>query len=502
VVRWWPLGVATVAVVALALVGILPRWPGLVHAVAVPPLDAAFDLRVLVARASSYPVFLLGAAISVAVRTVLLGLLLWTVGAATSAGSGMARAARLYLVVVVPLAVAGALDFAGLAALYSWYGWAGLGLTVLVAVALIPRTIPPRGARIRRFPTAIAYLLVLVALGALADLVGASGAIPAVVVSAVLTAAAVGRLVRPGPYGRATLRGATASALVVLAALLPSVPVTPSQVVSDSVLLIVPGVDTSSGQGAGYRLDPEALGFPCDRVYYYSYRGPGDGAPPGDAPCPIRVHRPYTQTATQQPLGVLVDLFGQQVTAIRAEAGDAPLVVVTHSQGAVIAWRAVAQGLGGVSHLVALAGFPHSAVGYPPPGENGPGRVGADALRALSWFSRFLGIGTFDPDAPLAREILARPNGLESVFGAPLPSEVTAALVFATGDLVAAPEGHDLSGGFTSTVDTTHVRIPVSGPAEAAIQDVLAGRSPGSGSPVALVLAPALPAWLPPPTGA
>ena len=502
IIRWWPLGVAAVAGVTLSLVGILPRWPGLIHAVAVPPLDAAFDLRLLVARAPSYPTFLVGVAVSVVVRTMILGFLLWTVGAAPSAGTGMARAARLYLVAVIPLTVAAALDFAGLAALYSWYAWAGLGLTVLVVVALIPRAIPPRGARLRRFPTAIGYLLVVLALGALTDLVGTPGAVPAVVVSAVVTGAAIGRLVRPRPPGRMTVRGATACAVVVVAAILPLARVTPWQVVPDAVLLIVPGVDTSSGQGAAYGLDPEALGFPCDRVYYFSYRGPGDGAPPGDAPCPIRVHRPYTQTATQQPLQDLVELLVQQVEAIRAETGEAPLVVITHSQGSVIAWRAVAGGLGGVSHLVALAGFPHSAVGYPPPGEDGPGRVGADALRALSWFSRFLGVGTFDPDAPLAREILARPNGLESVFDEPLPSGVTAALLFATGDLVAAPEGHDLSAGLTATVDTTHVRVPVSGPAEAAIREVLAGRSPGGSSPLAAILAPALPPWLPPPSGA
>jgi hypothetical protein len=117
----------------------------------------------------------------------------------------------------------------------------------------------------------------------------------------------------------------------------------------------------------------------------------------------------------------------------------------------------------------------------------------------LSWFSRFLGVGAFDPDAPLAREVLARPDGSEAVFARPLPPDVTAVLLFATADLIAAPEGHEVPGAATATVDTTHAGMPESAPAAAAIREVLAGRSLGGSTFLAAIIDPALPAWLPPP---
>lgn len=490
---------ATVLAVALALVNVLPRWPGLVQVVAVPPLDLAGDLRLLVARSDSYQAFLFGTVVSVAVRTAILGTLLFTLGVVSSLGGGLIRAAGLYLASVVPLAIAAGLDFAGLGAVYAWYAWAGLGLTILVAVVVAPRVVP-RGARLRRIPTVLGYILALALLGLLADLTGPGGAVAGIVLSAVLTAFTLDRLVSPAPAGRRRAAVATAALAVALVSGAPPAGVTSGQVASNAVLVIVPGVDTASGLGAAYRLDPEALGFPCDRVFYFSYRGPGEGALPGEAPCPIRLHRPYSPTATQRPLADLVETFGLQVDAIRAESGDAPIVVVTHSQGAVIAWRAVASGrVTGVTHLVALAGFPHSPVGYPPPGENGEGRVGADALRVLAWGSRFLGVGAYDPDEPLAREILASPTGLESVFGQPLPSGVAGAMLFATADLVVAPEGHRVPGAPTATVDVTHTRITESPRAEESVREILEGSPPSGDSVMAAVLDPVFPAFLPPP---
>jgi hypothetical protein len=111
-------------------------------------------------------------------------------------------------------------------------------------------------------------------------------------------------------------------------------------------------------------------------------------------------------------------------------------------------------------------------------------------------------VGAFDPDAPLAREILARPEGLEAVFAEPLPPQVTAAAVFATTDLVVAPEGSAVPGAPTATVDATHVSILESAPAQGVVRDILAGRPVEGASPLAAILAPALPAWLPPASGA
>ncbi len=486
------------ATVTLALSGVVPTWPGLLHAVALPPLDLAVDVRVLVARASGYPQFVLGVAAAMVLRTAVLGTLFVTIGVAPSPRAGWGYAARLYAIAVIPITVAGGLEFAGLAALYAWYAWIGLGVTLFAVLVLAPRRLARPGTRLRRYPVVLGYLAAVTAVGALARLTGTWGALIGVAVSGALTAVALSRLVRQRPrHGRGA---AAATALLLLAPLVPFREVAQAPVAQYASLLVVPGVDTATGYGAAYRLDASAIGFPCDRVFYFSYLGPGEGAPSGEASCPIRLHRPYGEEATQRPLGELVDSFALQVEAIRQETGGTPIVVVTHSQGAAIAWESVVEGRAtSVSHLIALAGFPHSPVGYPPPGADGPGRVGADALRVLSWFTRLLGVGIFDPDAPLARELLARPEGLEAVFGEPVPSTVDAAVLFATADVIAAPEGHAVLGAVTAAVDATHVGMVGSAAAEAAVRDFLAGRPPAGDTPLAAVLDAVLPAFMPPP---
>ena len=64
---------------------------------------------------------------------------------------------------------------------------------------------------------------------------------------------------------------------------------------------------------------------------------------------------------------------------------------------------------------------PKRAVWYPPSGRNGSGRVGGDADRLAARLGRALGISTFSPDAPLARELLATPRAAQGVFERRLP---------------------------------------------------------------------------------
>lgn len=501
--RWWPLGVLTLLTLSLAQAGAVPTWPGLAHAVALPPLDLALDLRLIVAQAPGYPQLAAAVAVSLVLRTLALGALFVTLGVTPSPRAAFGYAARLYLAATVTLAVAGALGFAGLASLYAWYAWLGLGLTVLTALILATRRLARPGTRLRRLPLVVGYLVALAALGALGR-AGPWGTAAAVVASAVLTGVVLARLVAPPPaHGRRAAPAATAAATgsLLAAALLVPPAAAQAPVAPEASLLVVPGVDTASGRGAAYRIDPAALGFPCDRVFYFSYRGPEGEAPQGEAACPLRLHRPYAPQATLQPLGQLVDAFDRQLVAIRRQTGGAPVVVVTHSQGAVVGWRAAARGRAGdVPLLVALAGFPHSPMGYPPPRVAGPGRIGADGLRALSWLSRVVGFGTFDPDAPLAREILARSNGLEDVFGEPLPPETAGVLLFATADTIAAPEGHDMPGAATLTIGSTHVGIIESAAAAAAVRSILTGERPSEDRLLAQVLAAILPAFMPPAT--
>jgi hypothetical protein len=502
-----PLALAAlaVAVVVLGAAGVLPRWPGLVHAVAVPPLDLGFDLRLLVARAHTWPAFAVGAVVSVMVRSAILATLLSPGRAGVGFWSRYRSAIRLYLGALVPLSVGAALEFAGLAAVYAWYAWVGLGLSlaaVLIGTRRLARV--AGGRRSARLQGLFLYLATLVVLGALAR-AGPWAAVVLVGPSAVMTWWTLG--------GTAAMRKRRHAALAVALVALPlssSGRIAAPAQEADPVLLLVPGVDTSSGYGALYGLQPPGIGFPCDRVYYYSYRGPRPPAPrapkdrtapQGEAACPIRLHAPYAREDTQRPLAELTAALAGQMGAIAQETGGAPVMLVTHSQGAAIAWQAVATGqVSGVSHIIALAGFGHTPVSYPLPGLAGEGSVGADVLRVLSWISRTLGVGTFDPDAPLARELLARPDGLESVFAQPLPPGTGAVTLFTTFDVVAAPEDQSIPGIAAGIIDTTHSGIIESPEAGIAARSILAGRLDVDQSPAAFVLQWILPAWLPPPS--
>jgi hypothetical protein len=506
-----------VAVVALAGTGLLPRWPGILHAVALPPLDLGFDLRLLVARAPSYPVLAGGVLLSVTVRSVVLASVLGVVGMRASFRSRLRFAGALYAMALVPLGVAAALHFAAAAAVFAWYGWVALGLAIVTVLLLGPRAfrpVSPAGLG-RRTGVLALSLLVLAILGGVARVGGPWSAVALVPASAWATWQAIRWQTRGGGRRRKRTppKGAAAMVAVLLAAIPPAAPSPGSSVrertaAPDPVLLLVPGLDTISGSGSVYRLDPAALGVPCERVLYYSYRGPPPRPrrfPPPErreAPCPLRLHAPYQRTDTQRSLEELVDEFAAQVSRARRRWAGSPIHVVTHSQGAWIAWRAVTSGRApGVARLVMLAGFPRSPVGYPPLGGNGAGRVGADALRLLSGVFRRSGAATFDPDAPLAREMLAVAGASDRLFREPLPPGVPATGVLPVLDAAAAPAGRELPGVPAVQVLSTHVGITESPAAHDAVRRALAGAPPAPSVVLGPVVDALLPAFLAPPEG-
>ncbi len=500
---WLPLAGVTVVAIVAAETGALPKWPGLVHAVAIPPLDLFFDLRVLVARATSYPIFAVGVVASVVVRSAVLAALLMAVGSASPFLSLWRRCIKWYGWAVVPVGIAAALQYAGLASVYAWYWWTGFAILVLTVPFFLGAVAGAAGRTVGtgfRVGVTAVTLLAYGALGAWARAGGRGVTVVLLLVSALVTAVLLvwmGGGVRI-PRRKTPVTVATAVMLLGVG----SPPALQGPVSGDAVLFLVPGVDTSSGSGAMYALDPEAIGFPCDRVYYYSYRGPGRGADRADAVCPIRVHAPYTKQETQRSLDLLTEAFVEQLQAIREASGGAPVVVVTHSQGAVIAWQAASVGgAEGISHLITLAGFPRTSAPYPAPGEEGEGKVGGDVLRFLSAASRRFTDGTFDPDAPLAREILATAGGMERIFAQGLPPSITAAFVFATFDEAVAPRGHGAPGAADGgTVDTTHTGITESEGAHQAVRRILDGRPPPDASPLSELFTSVLPSWGPPPT--
>jgi hypothetical protein len=499
---WWPLAALAGIVVGLATLGVLPRWSGLVHAVALPPLDLAFDVRVLVSRASSYPLFAIGALVSLTVRSVILAALLGALGFDEPFRDRLRRTVRFYLIAWIPVTLAAGLSFAALAALYHWYFWMGLAVLLVTSAGLMPVLF--RGSlRIRRM---LGYLFLLTLTGGLAQATGPWGSVALVPVSAAVTLAAFNyRTRRPwqAPVG-------TAASILTLACLIAAVGLPPlvagsvrAQVnpESEAVLFLVPGVDTSSGHGALYRFDPTALGFSCDRVFYYSYLGPGPGAARGDARCSIRLHAPYGQEDTQLHLETLAAAFARQLVAVRAASDGARVIVVTHSQGNLIAWRGLTSEMGqGVSHLIMLAGFTQNPAPYPPRGDDGSGRVGGDILRALTGLARRMGIGSFDPDAPLARQTLATAGGTQRILSEPHPSGVEALTMAATFDSPLFSGDPSVQGAHDGgTMDTTHVGLVTSARTVEVVRRFLAGEPGGSVTPLAAVLGWISPAFGSPP---
>jgi pimeloyl-ACP methyl ester carboxylesterase len=177
--------------------------------------------------------------------------------------------------------------------------------------------------------------------------------------------------------------------------------------------------------------------------------GTGDGQPRGDATCEIRTGAPYVPDDTQRP-------FDEQVELLEAQTRDLepPVVVFGHSQAAWVAWTAAAtRRLDTVEQVVLVGPFPSNPVGYPPPDEPGPGRVGGDLFRLLEPVPELVDFD-FMVDAPLSREVLAQPDAASVVFDQPLPDDIGALAVTSVADLPLMPDGWRIDGA----VDACPVR--------------------------------------------
>lgn len=482
--RWAPLaGLAAVAM-GLAGAGVLSRWPGLVHEVGLPPLDLLADVRVLMAEAGSPVLFVVGLVVSVAVRSVVLALLL---------GWSRARVMftlRLYTAALVPALFAAGLDFSGRAVLYAYIAWAGAGVLVLTFAVLAPA--PWTGTT--RLRAAIGESLraglrigVLIPYGVALALViivtprSGSWTIAAVPVSALLTVLAARRLsvtpVRVGVGGvAAPASAAVALALVlVIATVAGDADTPPRPERREGSLFLVPGVDTASGSGAMFRLDPRALGFSCGDTHYFSYAGAGRGAPQRDARCPIQSGARYAKRDTLRPVRELAATFAEQVADL-----PGPVVVVTHSQAAWIAWEALTRdGSPDVRHLVMLAPFGETLVAYPGDGEEGAGVVGGAAARVVTSIGRSIGFNDYDPDRPLPRELQGTADAAQRLFARPIPAGVRTLAVTSRWDAPIQPGGGPDDVRTVCPGWANHGALPTSADALHATARFLDRRGPG-----------------------
>lgn len=464
------------AVVAVATDAV-PAWPGVPHLVALPPLDLAADLRIVAAKAASPGAALATTAAAVGVRAMLLAAYLGSVR------RHLGFALRFNLVALPLAGLAAALGFAAQAALYAWFSWAGLAVTVALFVLFggapwdgSHRMWPPLGQwkhRLGAMPVLAAYPVLLAVLGAVAP--RGTGVIALVPVSAGLSWWAARRLAAPRRPHRwlaaaTTMAGAAVLAAALTAPVRGSIPGPPRQ--RPGSLFLVPGVATASGRGAMYRLDPRQLGYSCAQTFYFSYAGPGPGTAQGEARCPIRTGARYSGRDTGRPLKELATSFTEQLSAL-----PGPVVVVTHSQGAWVAWEALARGNRPlpVGALVMLGPFAHTLAPYPPPGTNGRGYAGGVALRALVGLARGASTTSFAPDAPLTRELHATPAAVDALFARPLPPAVVAAAVESRWDLALGLNRWPPRVRRTCPVPTTHTGLATSPAAMRVARAVLDG---------------------------
>jgi len=441
--------VGSVGVVWLA--GLLPSWPGLVLEAALPPFGLAASVMVLLARSSTWELFVLGLGCAVLLRSVLLALMMGSL-------DHLRVALRFELVALAPMGLGAELVVAGRELQYAPLWWVGFGVIVLFGLCLagVPWRIASsssRGGLQRpgswfsgdrgepsvleatravlhegmRWPTVAGYLLLLTLMSDLAGMGKATGRdvslAAALVGVGALSYLASRRLAREGgfvlPWRALGVTMALGTAVGLLLA--------PTGALSGTsrpkglhhrhgTLFLVPGEGTRTGYGSVFKIDPAWLGFSCSQVTYFSYAGQGSGARRGRAWCPITSGKPYGPADTERRLSVLVATFENQISGL-----EAPVTVLAHSFGGWVAWDAIHHlPPGTVANFIWLAPV-DAPMGYPAPGSGRQGGVvgfsGAEGILALG---RAIGFTPFRASEPLAVQLAGDPSterGLEALAG-------------------------------------------------------------------------------------
>lgn len=532
-VRLWPLGGLALVVIVLAGAGVLPRWSGLVHLVALPPLGLFTDLRLLLAEPASWPAAVGWLALAAALR---IGVFTWAMGRWTWANAALV--ARFYAVMFVPMLLAAFFITAATTVLYARFFWPALGFVAIVVLATgaVLWQGEPQGragmARVRqgggggspsgrhgrqgdgggspssmqrrrgdnggspssthrghgdsgaraggpnaqphrlrgrwrlawasglRLEVLLPYSGVVVVLGLLAHAAPAL-TLPLVLVSALVTAVTIRALHRPPVRHPRRLLLVTGAAVVAFAVVLVGTRIAedpdPQPQAREGSVLLMSGINSSSGSGAILEEDPAQMGFECEQTYYFSYAGPGDGQPQGEAQCEATTGAPYDADDTLRPVD-------EQVAALAAQTQDLPrpLVITAHSHAVWIVWEALARGEIEVDVLVAVGPFADSPVGYSPRGEDGQGRVLGDLLRLAAPVADWVDFN-FRPDEPGPQELLAQRNVSREILGQDI-GDVAVLSVTSSGDLPLMPGGWRLDADRNACpVRTAHPELPRAG---------------------------------------
>ena len=465
-----PIAAEGVVAGVLIALGVLPHTGAAAAAGGAFPLDVFFDVKQALAQTSSWAVFLVVMAVSIAIRS---GVLAATLAAAAGTFEGFGalwlRAARLVATAAAVLLPSAVLMFAGVAARYAPFIWAGAVFGFFPAVALARRAVRLDGgetdAKIPEGFSFLAYAYLTALFGTAMSSFGEIGRLASAAI--VIFSAPLHALIflgwrehaRKGTYpgGGAV---AVAATVVVVGLLLSGTvydryirkfpPV--SRADAPGTLLMLGGVDSDPETGALSDIDVRRFGFPKDQTQMLSYRG---------------VDEPWTKADTRGDLEAVAAAVSDQIA--RAES---PVTMLGHSQAALILDRIVDRGLDGPQRSAVLAPpppFPPTVV-IPPPDESGVGKPGGDLTRAFAGAIDAVGLQSFEVDTA------GFPTKLEPVVL--IDSEVRRLAVWALGDSVWIDRDWRRPGETNVVAITDHVGVVNNGRALELTKGFFVGTTP------------------------
>lgn len=468
--------------IGLRAAHVLPAWPGLPHQVGLPPFDLLADLELIFAKSYSLAQALAAMGLDLSFRVMVLA-------ASLPGDRRIARSAGFYVALLPFIGAAAASIYAGRALHYSGLFWTGLAVAALGGCVAGP--LPWRQARSAGALVVAAYLALLAGVGWVISGAPAAAQTAWVVPSAVLTILAERALAsvaarpgsdRPRALAARSLTPVAAALTIVLAGSTLPIARVPGVPHRRGTLLVVPGIETSSGAGGAFSVNPAAFGFSCRQTRYFSYAGMGRGTPRRESVCPITSGRPYSKVDTERSIATLAATFKHQIARLRR-----PVVVLADSEGAWVAWDALSgRRPARAADLVMVAPLPAGGTGYRAGGANRQGTAASVAVRLVAALGRATGFSSFTPQAPLAREMLANSSGIPRLFARRLAPRTRALAVPSLEDaaVFATPQPRFGSATVSCPVAATHAAMVTSRQATATINRYLSNRSlPGPGGP-------------------
>ena len=397
-----PVAAAGAMSAILISIGAFPQNGAAAPSSAAFPMDVFFDLKQGLAHASSWFMFAVAVAVSVAVRSAILTSTLWLAdGRPGPFVAAWRRAAPLTARAALALFPSAAFFFIGVATRYAPFIWIAGILGYFAALAFARRGAAldvgagaPAGKEVPEAAPYLAYgYFVALTAAAMSILAGVG---PWAVALVPLLASPFHALMLLGwrahlkeetyPGGGALAAAVTAVALIGLfgaTVYTRSVREPPpvATVIENGTLLVLGGVDTTCETGAFEEFDPRQIGFARNHARIVSYSS--------ERGC-------YSKEDTHADLQRVATIVSDQIAG-----ATPPVALLGHSQAALVEDRILYSGLDAPDISVEFAPPPPipPSISIPDPGVSGPGRVGGDIGRAISGLADLIGLDPFDLDA-------------------------------------------------------------------------------------------------------